>query len=448
MPTVRPILFCLLFAFSLSASAADTNSLVWHKAAGRVDADVRSLALRELLRDITAQTGWRVYVEPGTAHSASAKFKDLPSGDALKMLLGDLNFALVPRTNAPPRLYVFSTKMENATRLVRDVKSAERHVANELLLKLKPGADAGALAKLLGAKITGRNDSLGLYRFQFGAAAAMDAALGELQNNSDVAEVDYNYILDPPPAVQPLANAPVGPVSLTLNPPGDSGKVIVGLVDTAVQPLGDQLEQFLLKRISVAGDAPDETDITHGTAMAETVLRAMGMAGQGGTSAQILPVDVYGASATTTSWDVALGIQAAVNGGATVINLSLGGAGDSSILDGVIQQAVGDGIMIFASAGNEPVSTPTYPAADPGVIAVTAEQQGQLASYANFGNFVDLAAPGSSVVYLGSQPWLVQGTSVSSAYVSGMAAGTKSATGQSWAQIEAALSHSFPVPAK
>jgi hypothetical protein len=145
---------------------------------------------------------------------------------------------------------------------------------------------------------------------------------------------------------------------------------------------------------------------------------------------------------------VALGIQAAVNGGATVINLSLGGAGDSSILDGVIQQAVGDGIMIFASAGNEPVSTPTYPAADPGVIAVTAEQQGQLASYANFGNFVDLAAPGSSVVYLGSQPWLVQGTSVSSAYVSGMAAGTKSATGQSWAQIEAALSHSFPVPAK
>jgi len=259
-----------------------------------------------------------------------------------------------------------------------------------------------------------------------------------------VAEVDYNYILDPPPAVQPLANVPVGPVSLTLNPPGDSGKVIVGLVDTAVQPLGDQLEQFLLKRISVAGDAPAETDITHGTAMAETVLRAMGIAGQGGTSAQILPVDVYGANASTTSWDVALGIQAAVNGGATVINLSLGGAGDSAILDSVIQQAVGDGIVIFASAGNEPVSTPTYPAADPGVIAVTAEQRGQFASYANFGNFVDLAAPGSSVVYLGNQPWLVQGTSVSSAYVSGMAAGTKSATGQSWAQIQAALSHSFP----
>lgn len=428
--------------------AAETNSLVWHKATDRVDADVRSFALRELLRDITAQTGWRIYVEPGTVHIASVKFKDLPSGDALKMLLGDLNFALVPQTNAPSRLYVFSTKMENATRLVRAVKPAGHHVANELLLKLKPGADAEALAKSLGAKITGRNDGPGLYRLQFGDAAATDAALGDLQNNSDVAEVDYNYILDPPPAVQPLANAPVGPVSLTLNPPGDSGKVIVGLVDTSVQPLGDQLEQFLLKQVSVAGDAPPETDITHGTAMAETILREMGIAGQGGTSAQILPVDVYGASATTTSWDVALGIQAAVNGGATVINLSLGGDGDSSILDGVIQSAIGDGVLFFASAGNQPVSTPTYPAADPGVIAVTAEQQGQLASYANYGSFVDLAAPGSSVVYLGNQPWFVQGTSVSSAYITGMAAGTKSATGQSWAQIQAALAHSFPVPSK
>jgi hypothetical protein len=140
-------------------------------------------------------------------------------------------------------------------------------------------------------------------------------------------------------------------VNLQLTPPGNSGRVIVGLVDTSVQPLDGSLNSFLLKQISVAGDTPaSSTDITHGTAMAETILRAMGIAGQGSSSAQILPVDVYGSSATTTSWNVALGIQAAVNGGATVLNLSLGSSGDSSILDNMVQQAIGDGILIFAAA--------------------------------------------------------------------------------------------------
>ena len=444
--------FYLLFlAFCFGVSAAETNSIVWHKVTDSVDADVRSLDLPQLLEQITAQTGWRVYVEPGTTHSASAKFKNLPSGDALRRLFGDLNFALVPRTNAASRLYVFTTKMENATQLIRAPKtSTAKHAPNELLVKLKPGASIDDLAKMLGAKIIGRMDKLGIYRLQFADAAAADTALGQLQNNSNVAEVDYNYYFDQPPPMQALASALLPPVSLKLNPPGDSGKIIIGLVDTGMQSLGPDLDKFILKQISVAGDAPaGNTDITHGTAMAETILRAMEIAGQGGTSAQILPVDVYGRNPNTTSWDVAYGITVAVNAGATVINLSLGSSGDSLVLDGIIQQTIGSGILVFAAAGNENVSTPFYPAADPGVMAVTAlQQKGQLASYANYGSFVDLAAPGSSVVYLGNQPWLVQGTSVSTAYMTGMAAGTKSATGQSWTQIQTALLNTFKVPSK
>ena len=119
--------------------------------------------------------------------------------------------------------------------------------------------------------------------------------------------------------------------------------------------------------------------------MAYTILRAIAQASGGSTSAQILPVDVYGSGESTTSWDVALGIQAAVDNGANVLNLSLGGTGDSSVLDSVIQQAIAAGIPIFAAAGNQPVGTPTYPAADTGVMAVTATQGGQIAPYANFG---------------------------------------------------------------
>jgi hypothetical protein len=409
------------------------------------------MALWPLLEKIASDAGWRIYVEPGVTHVVSAKFKNLPSIEALRMLFGDLNFALVPQTNAVPQLYVFRTERQNATQQVCAPNATAKHVPNELIVKLKPGADIDALAKLIGAKVIGRDDKLGIYRLQFANADATDAALASLKNNSDVQAVDYNYIFDPPATPQLLANPPVGPVSLTLDPatPGDPCNPVVGLIDTGVQSLGSQLDPFMLKPISVAGVAGANTStLTHGTAMAETILRAVAQAGGGNSSVRILSVDIYGSDATTTSWSVALGIKAAVDNGATVLNLSLGGPGDSAVLDSVIQQAVAAGIPVYAAAGNQPVSTPTYPAADPGVIAVTATQGGQLAPYANFGNFVSLAMPGASVVYLGGQAYVVQGTSPATAYATGVAAGTKGANCLPWTQIQTAMQQQFAVPAK
>jgi hypothetical protein len=174
------VCFVVLTGFALAARADETNSLVWHRAADRVDADVQGEALLPLLGQIASETGWHVYVEPGTAKNVSAKFSDLPSRDALGMLLGNLNFMLSPQTNGPSQLYVFSTVLQNATQRVVAPKAVAHHIANELLVKLKPGANIDALAKLVGAKIIGRDDKLGIYRLQFADAAATDAALGQL----------------------------------------------------------------------------------------------------------------------------------------------------------------------------------------------------------------------------------------------------------------------------
>lgn len=466
---IHRILFCLLLVFSLGARAANTNSLVWRTATDRVSADVHGESLWPLLEDIAHQTGWRIFVEPDTERSASVKFKDLPSGAALKMLLGDLNFALVPKTNAPSQLYVFRTTMQNATRQVL-VRKAARRVANELLIRVKPGTDIDALAKMLGAKIVGRMDKLGIYRLQFPDAAATDAALAQLQNDSDVLDVDYNYYLDPPPPAQTISSATAGlpgPVSLPLNPPGiDCSRVIVGLVDTSVQPLGD-LEKFMLKRLSVTDDSSGGANaaksfsvskltednssaatLNHGTGMAQTILRSIAAVQKSGSSVQIIAADVYGSGETATTWNVALGIQAVVNNGATFINLSLGGAGQSSVLASLIQSAEKDGIGFFAAAGNEPVTTPTYPAAYPGVNGVTAVQNGRIAPYANYGSFVDMALPGANVVYLGNQAYLMQGTSVSTAYATGIAAGNEAANCAGLQQIQTAMQAKFAVPQK
>ena len=452
MLKMRQLGSCLLLAGILEAGAAETNLLVWNTAAGRVNADIHGEALWPLLEDIAHQTGWHIFVEPGSARNASTKFQDLPPDDALRMLLGKLNFAFVPQTNGPDFLYVFTTSRGNATRpvpLEKPVVKQPQHVPNELVVKLKPGANIDALAKLLGAKITARYDKLGIYRLDFPDAATTDAALAKLQGNSDVAAVDYNYIYDAPPAPQQIANATVGPLSLTLNPPGDSGKTIVGLIDTPVQKLDGSLNDFLLKQISVTGDTYDTgTDPTHGTAMAEAILRAIAQSSGDSTSAQILPVNVYSSGESTTSLDVALGILAAVDAGANPISLSLGGKSDSTVLDSIIQQGEAKGIVFFAAAGNDSSSTATYPAADTGVIAVTATQNGQIASYANYGNFVDLAFPGATVIYLGGTAYLVQGTSVSTATATGVAVGNKSVLGWNWLQVEAAMQKNFGVPQK
>jgi len=441
-------MFLLVAAFSLNLFAADTNSLVWNKATDHVDADLRGMALWPLLEKIAVGAGWHIYVEPDIAHSTSVKFKDLPSGEALKRMLGDLNFALVPQTNAVPKLYVFRTVMKNATQQVLAPKPVPRRVANELLVRLKPGTDAEALAKLLGAKIIGRNDKLGLYRLQFGDAAATDGALGQLKGNSDVAEADYNNYFDPPPPIQALSSAPVAPLSLQLNPPGDSGKVIVGLIDMNVQSLGAQLDKFILPQLSVAGDPSASSDITHGTAMAYNILTAIAQASSGSSSVQIQPVDVYGGSQTTTSWNVALGIQAAVDHGANVLNLSLGSSGDSSVLDGVVKLALADNIVIFGAAGNTPVDAPTYPGAIPGVYDVTAlGQPGQLAPYANFWSGDTMALPGTGFVYYGGNSYAVQGTSTATAFASGAYAGNLGSAGASGPQILNAMQIKFPVPA-
>jgi hypothetical protein len=477
MSKASSILFCLLLAFALGARAADTNSLVWHTAIDRVSADVHGELLWPLLEDIAHQTGWHIFVEPDTERNASAKFKDLPSDDALKMLLGDLNFALVPQTNAPAQLYVFRTVMRNATKPVSIVKPSKR-IANELLLKVKPGTDMDALAKLLGAKIIGRMDKLGVYRLQFPDAAATAAALAQLQNNGDVLAVDYNNYLDPPPVAQPVATAavPVGygaAPTLTLNPPtpGDPCSPIIGMIDTpqssvnsspsvlpsisvmtdsgsgaSPQSIGNPVEVFAPKQVSAASTL---TLPTHGTAMIQTILRAVSQSSGGSSSARILPVDVYGTGETTTSWNVALGVQAAVDHGATVLSMSLGGSSDSPVLDSVLQQAMANGVVVFAAAGNTPVNAPTYPAAIPGVNDVTAlGAPGQLAPYANFSPQVDMALPGASIVYVGSQAYVVQGTSPATAYAAGIAAGTKSVNCLTWKEILSAMQTKFTVPKK
>jgi hypothetical protein len=423
-------LFASLVFAAISLPAADT--LNWQVKSDRVTADIQSADLVRVLEGVAKLTGWHVFLESNITAKVSVKFKDLPSGDALHFLLGDLNYAFVPQTNDSPHLLVFRTSRANATIWVHpgDInpgnKLNAKKIPNELIVRLKPGTSIDDLAKKLGAKMVGKIDGLNAYRLEFPDEAAANTALGLLNANPDVASVENNYRMEQPPLVAKLdsGNAGPTPLQLQLNPPGNNGRVTVGLIDTAVQPLGNGLDQFLEKSISINGPANADPNVpTHGTSMFQDILQGVANSAGGSSSVQIISADVYGPDATANSFNVAAGIAAAINSGANIINLSLGSENDSQVLHDIIAQATAKGIPVFAAAGNDASAQPFYPAAYSQVISVTAGSNGQLAPYANYGSYINLMVPGSAVIFYGSQAYLVTGTSTSSAITSGLAAG-------------------------
>jgi serine protease len=149
----------------------------------------------------------------------------------------------------------------------------------------------------------------------------------------------------------------------------------------------------------INNDAHANDDNFHGTHVASTVAEATdnteGVTGFAFRCA-LMPVKVLDHNGDGSFFDVAEGIDfAARNTSVKVINLSLGGEGNSTTVRMAIDRAVAAGITIVAAAGNDGRGTVSFPAALPNVIAVGAvDGRKQRAPYSNFGAEIDLVAPG------------------------------------------------------
>ncbi len=443
---------CLALALALvfSFPAVAGEFLLWEKSQERVTANVQTWDVLPVLKRVAASTGWNVYLQPNTKQVVPTRFQGLSEGEALRRLLGNLNFVLVPQSNAPARLYVFRTSRREATELIRAPEKAAqaKPIQDELIVILKPGEKIDELAQRLGAKVVGQLKDLNAYRLKFKDAASTQQAREALANEPSVASVDNNYNVARPPDPGSIGLMSL-PFDLNPKAPADGKYFIVGLIDSGVQPDAGRFGQFLLDSISVGnGSTLPSGEPTHGTSMAETILNGMtSVLGPGAdTSVRILNVDVYGNNPTSSTFDVAEGISRAIQAGAKIINLSMGSDGDSWVLHQVIRSAYDQNIPVFAAAGNEPVATPTFPAAYPEVVGVTArDPSGNIASYANFGDFVKAAGPGGTFVAFGDQTYYVTGTSASTAWLSGEAAALAESTKQPINNVVTAVQMANPV---
>jgi serine protease len=189
--------------------------------------------------------------------------------------------------------------------------------------------------------------------------------------------------------------------------------VTVAVLDTGVAyPTGDPSRPGspdLAARQFVAGyDFVDDDPIPydpngHGTHVASTIAEltnnGLGLTGLA-YGVSVMPVRVLDRTETGEASTIARGVQYAVEHGAQVINLSLNFAHDPSPealagLAGALEEAHDRGTLVVVGAGNAAQDSLAYPASVPHVLAVGATtESGCLANYSNYGQGLDLVAPG------------------------------------------------------
>jgi subtilisin family serine protease len=327
---------------------------------------------------------------------------------------------------------------------------ADPEVAGELLVRLRSAAALPALLTKYSLSLSSQFGSRPIYRLSVAGGASTHDIIDALDLEPDVLDAEPNFVHRSPEARRnnawtigtPAAyTAQWAPQSLHLaqaHTLSTGAGVRVAVLDTGVDATHPALAGKLLPGFDFVDNDLDPsevgapgTDIAfgHGTHVAGLVALAA-------PGAQIVPLRVLDRAGQGNAWVLAEAMLYAVdpdanpqtNDGAQVINMSLGSVSRTHVLDTITRLAAcalpaptdpandltdpgynGDrercaafvGAAVIAAAGNDASeSVRQYPAAEGayGLLPVTASNAARhLAGFANFGSWVDIAAPGDGI---------------------------------------------------
>lgn len=270
-------------------------------------------------------------------------------------------------------------------------------------------AEALALLQEDGFEVISDDDleSIGLrvIRLRVPAALGLQAARARVQALPGGEEADFNHYYRAGQGAEGDCGHENCPALDLVSWPEDRlgacpVQVPVGVIDTGVNGGHDILTGARLEVVRLADDALDPSKAVHGTAVASLLVGATGSRVPGLIpEAEVIAVDVFSDVAGDERADVPSllrGLDLLLGRGVRVMNLSLAGP-ENGVLQVALDAMAGpDGGVIVAAAGNAgPEAPPAWPAAHPGVLAVTAvDARGRVYRGAQRGDHIDLAAPG------------------------------------------------------
>ncbi len=262
-----------------------------------------------------------------------------------------------------------------------------------------------------------------------------DPAFGQLSGLSAANNVD----IDAPEAWgistgNPATIVAVVDTGIDLNNPDFAGKIWTNPVNDAAQGYPNDLHGWNF----VAGNNNLQDDNGHGSHVSGIIAAAgnnnYGVVGVDW-NARLMPLKFLDSNGTGSTDLAVAAIYYAVDHGARVINASWGGVDYSAPLFDAINYANAHNVVFVTAAGNTGTNNdliPSYPASFrlPNELSVAAvDSKGNLPSFSDFGpGTVDIAAPGVNIVsdvptaFSPNGLQTLSGTSMSTAYVSGVAA--------------------------
>jgi subtilisin family serine protease len=344
-----------------------------------------------------------------------------------------------PTSKPPPR----QQRTDRGRNFKIPPQGETRFVANELVLEFAPGATAqmrNTLANNLQLteletqrfELTRRT----LSRWRIEGTRSVPATLNLIARNypgvsGGWANMVYVGAQTPVPAVQPPPAA--GDAQYVVNKlhlleahritAGDD--VLVAVIDSKIDTKHPDLTGVVADEYDVVGSPA--VAHSHGTAMAGAIAARSKLVGVA-PKVKLLAVRAFsgsGESAEGTTFNILKSVDWAANKNARIINMSFAGPPDD-LLREMLAKANARGIVLIAAVGNAgPRAPPLYPAADAGVLGVTAtDVDDRLMAQANRGPQVAVAAPGVEI--LAAAPdgkyQLTSGTSIAAAHASGVAA--------------------------
>ena len=188
---------------------------------------------------------------------------------------------------------------------------------------------------------------------------------------------------------------------------------------------GDQNPSDLPVGMDADCDGEKDEMVGHGTHVA-------GIVDIAAPAAKIMPLRVLDTEGYGDVFTIAEAVHFAAQNHADVLNLSLGSPSRSTLLQEVIKDATANGVLVAAAAGNSNSLVAEYPAAGNGVVAfadglvavTSVNMNDRKSGFANYGSWVDIAAPGEGIrsAFPVNKYAYWSGTSMATPFVSGQAA--------------------------
>jgi hypothetical protein len=344
--------------------------------------------------------------------------------DEVKSLSGDALSAVSVLTQA---------RQQQARELLsvhRDVVEADdygRPVVRGEILALAPSPAALARAEKAGFRVRTSEGlpELGVQSSVLLGPRGISAveALRRLRALDPQGQYDFNHLYQEGGVVgggKP-GGAPTPPPAVS---PGANRGVKIGLVDGAVAQDQPSLAGASLFQKTFAPGGARATP--HATAVASLIAGRRGAFRGAAPGATLYVADVYGATPTGGSAEAIVRALAwLAQARAPVINISLVGP-PNILLEAAIKALVARGHLVVAAVGNDgPAAPPLYPAAYPGVVAVTGvDARRRILPEAGRGPHVEFAAPGSDMAAAGVDGGFVsvRGTSFAAPLAAGLLA--------------------------